>query len=364
MLFWLLACAEPKPEAVPEEKAHLDVVLVVIETWRVDRLALGGHHRDTMPFVESLAARGTVWTHAVAPAPWTLPSVASISTGKWPHETGVVRTEHALAADHETLAEAMSARGYQTAFVGVNELLTHDRGLDQGFDTYEAFTGLSADGVRKEILDIPRDDRPLFLQLHLFEPHCPYWPPRSHRGLYPVADEPLVTDEMLAATVDCHIVPDERRLDAWFSHYDAELTALDGQLERILRDRGDARIVLVGDHGEAFWEHGTIGHGAELVDEVLRVPLIAVEPGQAPQRFDEPISTREVYRLVLQQALQTEVLSETSQTSPRQCLGEARSCATPVAEAPTVDLSPEAFKALEALGYTEVIGSTDPGETP
>jgi arylsulfatase A-like enzyme len=277
----------------------------------------------------------------------------------------VVRTDNVLDQQATTLAEAMSNKGYQTVFIGVNELFTHDRGLDRGYDVFEAHVGLSVDGVRKRVAQVPRDGRPRFLHLHLFEPHCPYWPPRSHRGLYPVEDEPRVTDAMLQGTVDCHIVPDERRLDGWFANYDAELNALDGQLERLLRDWTEARWILVGDHGEAFWEHGTIGHGTELVPEVLRVPLIVREPSGTHSVVEEPVSTREVYRLVLQEPLLTDVLSETSQTAERQCVvtvGEPSLCAVVPRSTPTLALDEERLRALEALGYTHLIPSPDLGE--
>ena len=366
-MFLLLACGpQGPPEPPPGPTARdVDVVLISVETWRADRLALGGHSRNTMPFVESIAAASTVYSHATSPAPWTLPSVASMMTGQWPHESGVVRTEDVLDARAETLAEAMSAKGYQTVFIGVNELFTHGRGLDRGYDVFEAHVGLSVDGVGKRVAEVAWDGRPRFLHLHLFEPHCPYWPPRSHRGLYPVADEPRVTDAMLAGTVDCHIVPDERRLGAWLANYDAELNALDGQLERLLRDWGHARWILVGDHGEAFWEHGVIGHGTELVPEVLRVPLIVREPSGAHAVVEEPVSTREVYRLVLQQPLLTDVLSETSQTAERQCLvtvGEPSLCAVEPRSTPTLTLDDERLRALEALGYTHLLPSPNLGE--
>ncbi len=353
----LLACvAVSEPEPVPPLP---DVVLVVVETWRADRVG-------RMPFVQSLAARGRTYEQAWSPAPWTLPSVTSMMTGAWPHETGVVRTEHGLDEEWTTLAESMSARGYQTAFLGVNELFTHERGLEQGYDSFVAGTGWSADRVRQELKGLERDGRPLFLHLHLFEPHCPYWAPRSHRFTLEVEGEERVDPELLAAAPDCHRLADgEDRLGAWFARYDEELIALDGQLERILRPYEGARLVLVGDHGESLWEEGLIGHGEHLVDPALRVPLLVVEPGEAPRTLSEPISGREVYRLVQGEAPEAVVLTETSQVQPRACrvlLGDPTLCSRPVAVAPLLSLAPDQLQALEALGYTQVVPSPLTGE--
>ena len=361
-MFLLLACSasqEPPP-------LH-DVVLVVVETWRADRLKSWGSPQNTMPFVESLVAAGTLYERAWSPAPWTLPSVASMMTGLWPHETGVVRTEHALSVEHTTLAEAMGARGYQTAFFGVNEVFTHDRGLDQGYERFEGHTGWSANRLLQELGTLERDGRPLFLHLHLFEPHCPYWAPRSHRFSLPVKGDERVSSEQLAATVDCHRLPDgEDRLGAWFSRYDEELLALDEQLERLLQPYDQASVILVGDHGESFWEHGKVGHGTQLVEEVLHVPLVVRPPGGGrAHRVTEPISGREVYRLVLGTEPGSDVLAETSQVDPRACSvlhGEPTLCAAEPVEAPLVHLEGEHLRALEALGYEQVVPSTPTGE--
>ncbi len=361
-MFLLLACSASR-----EPPAQHDVVLVVVETWRADRLKSWGSARDTMPFVESLVAEGTLYERAWSPAPWTLPSVASMMTGLWPHETGVVRTEHALSAEHSTLAEAMGARGYQTAFFGVNELFTHDRGLHQGYERFEGHTGWSADRLIKELGTLERDGRPLFLHVHLFEPHCPYWAPRSHRFSLPVEGEERVSPEQLASTVDCHRLPDdEDRVGAWFSRYDEELVALDEQLERLLRPYDQASVILVGDHGESFWEHGRVGHGRQLVEEALHVPLVLRPPGGGPaHRVMDPISGREVYRLVQGVETGSDVLAETSQVVPRACTvlsGEGALCLVEPASTPAVHLEGSQLRALEALGYQQVVPSTSTGE--
>ena len=113
-----------------------NVLLIVLDTVRADRLSLYGYPRATTPNLERLAARGIRFDEARATAPWTLASHASFFTGRWPHELGV-RWMAPLRGDFPTLAEYLGSRGYATAgFVANAGYCSYDTGLDRGFTHY------------------------------------------------------------------------------------------------------------------------------------------------------------------------------------------------------------------------------------
>lgn len=258
-----------------------DLVLVLVESLRADGL-------EQMPYLSGLHATYTGFGQAISPAPWTLPSVASHLTGLPVHLHGVTTPESVLAPETLTLAEALAERGYQTALFGVNSWYAADRGLDQGFEHYRTWDGLSGGQLVEEVRTWlgGADERPLFLVVHVFDPHCPYRPPRDAE-VREVGEGRVLTLAEWEAQGACFQVEDaagapELRVDAVKARYEAELRWTDSVLERLgtLLDqaRPGAGLAIVGDHGEAFWEHGTWGHGRTLYDEEIHVPAVWVPP--------------------------------------------------------------------------------------
>ena len=103
-----------------------NVLLIVLDTVRADRLSLYGYGRDTTPNLARLARRGVRFDRARSTAPWTLPSHASMFTGRWPHELAVER-HRPLDATYPTLAEFLRDRGYATVGVVANTVLLRQR---------------------------------------------------------------------------------------------------------------------------------------------------------------------------------------------------------------------------------------------
>lgn len=265
----LLACVAQEP-VVPAVAAGPDLTLISVETLRADHLSTWGYPRETMPYLSSVEGRR--YMQARSTAPWTLPSVTSMLTGLQAAEHGVVTHDDVLSKEVRTLAEDLSAAGYQTAFFGVNELFVDGRGLEQGFDLFIGVNGWSGDRLRRsvdEFLAARTDTRPLFLVVHLFEPHCPYNAPRDLRGHFVSEPGELVPDNKWATMSDCY--KRDRDIQKTVDAYDEELLAVDRVIARIERPGVTA---FVGDHGEAFWEHGDYGHGRQVFQESVHVPLI------------------------------------------------------------------------------------------
>jgi arylsulfatase A-like enzyme len=290
-------------------------VVVSVETFRADR-ALLGQPSSPMPRLSAFAASAQRFEAAWSPAPWTLPSMVSLMTGLRAAEHGVTRGELSLNPKVETLAESLQSAGFETMFFGVNSLFTASRGLDQGFSTYRAWPSLNGNDLQREVeraVDARDRSRPLLLWLHYFEPHCPYEAAQPFRG----RDTPTWGEDA-APTLDptqfdqlgrCFQLTDPGELPVlnvgrYLREYDAELRGLDvllGDLFVALERRGlqDAVVVVVGDHGESFWEHGDFGHGRTLFEEVLHVPLLVRWPGgRDAGAVTTPVSTAVVPALL------------------------------------------------------------------
>jgi arylsulfatase A-like enzyme/tetratricopeptide (TPR) repeat protein len=245
------------------------VVLISIDTLRSDRLPVYGYARGATPAIDRLAADGVLFERAYAHAPTTLPSHASIFTGRLPPSHGVRdNAGYRLDDGVATLAERLQAAGYATGAAVSSFVLRRATGIARGFERYDdgiefdsraGLGGLERAGdetlsLALAWLDDSRrlDGRPPFLFLHLFEPHAPYTPPPP--------------------------------FDAAADPYDGEISAADrvvGRLIDALEERGlydDALIVLLSDHGEGLGDHGEQEHGLLLYREALHVPLILKLP--------------------------------------------------------------------------------------
>ncbi len=316
------------------DDAAPNVLLIVLDTVRADSLSPYGYERDTTPNLARFAARGTLFEEARSTAPWTLPSHASLFTGRWPFEMSV-DVGRPLDGTFPTLAERLSERGYATGgFVANLENCNAWYGLSRGFQHYEdyyenavvspmevlrcsrlgRFAATSKLGwslikmvakpesyrYRKTAAMINRDalawlsdkgDRPFFLFLNYFDVHDPYIPPAGAERRFSTRSP----DESAS--------PDDQARDA----YDDCLAYLDDQVGRLLDEldrRGTLRntlVVITADHGEAFGEHGLSGHGVSLYSPETRIPLIVVHPSKAPagRRISHPVSLRDVPATVL-----------------------------------------------------------------
>lgn len=333
-------------ESLPRAAAGApNVLLIVLDTVRFDGVFPTPPASDPTPYLTRLASRGIRFDEARSTAPWTLPSHASMFTGRWPHElsTGVGRP---LDTTYPTLAEHLARQGYApAAFMGNTHNGNAWYGLDRGFSRYEdhyentMVTGLELSrssrlgsaflvskvgrcvvkaitkppkyNYRKSAAMINRSalawidahrDRPFFAVLNYYDAHDPYEPPAG-------APRPFST---LHASDSGRSVA-ERARDA----YDDCLAYLDSQLERLFADlegRGILKntvVIVTSDHGEAFGEHRLQGHGLSLYRQELHVPLVVVLPTGfgAGQRVAHPVSLRDLPATIAE-------LTRTAQASP------------------------------------------------
>jgi arylsulfatase A-like enzyme len=290
----LVACGRPF------DPAHEDVVLVVVDTLRADHLGAYGYGRGTSPRLDALAGRATVFESAWSAAPWTLPSVMSIMTSRYPSNHRVENDGMKLASDVPTLAETLNGAGYATGGFVAHVYVSNAFGFGRGFEVFEDF-GLSQPGYRLEAGMEPTADRvtdaalawlgkqgkkPVFLLVHYFDPHWPYDPPERYRALYPdgYAGPLDARYDSISKYLDPLVALPADYRQFLIDRYDGEIRFVDDQIGRLLDGlaaSGRAArtwVVVTADHGEEFKEHGSMGHGRRLYEEAVHVPLVIGRP--------------------------------------------------------------------------------------
>jgi arylsulfatase A-like enzyme len=337
------------PEGAP------NVLLIVLDTVRAQSLGLYGYKRPTTPRLERLAANGVVFQRAISTASWTLPSHATMFTGRYLHELSTTY-ERALDATYPTLAEAFRDSGYATAgFVANVSYCARHFGLARGFTHYEDFpisagqvvlsgtltrkladwyavrrltrfydywNRQPAELINEHFLDwlSRRAGRPFFAFLNYFDAHTPYLPPRPFETMFGPRRLHDYQRHVRQRQFDCDwldrhkLSPAERQSEN--DAYDGAIAYMDQQLGLLLAElekRGELNntlVVITADHGEHFGEHGLYFHGNSLYLPLLHVPLVVLFPGKLPAgvRVDRAISLRDLAATVVDVAgLHTEV---------------------------------------------------------
>jgi arylsulfatase A-like enzyme/Flp pilus assembly protein TadD len=248
--------------------AARNFVLVTIDTLRADHVGAYGYAAKTTPSLDRIARSGVRFDRAYAPAPITLTSHASMLTGRYPPGHGARDNGMRVTAGIPTMATVLREQGFQTAAFIAAFPLDRRFGLSPGFDLYSDRMPRGPGGKLlnerpgREVVDealawLERrsPNAPFFVWVHLFEPHAPYGEPANAAGRTAI------------------------------ERYDEEIRTADAQVGRLLDGLGhalaDTLVVAVGDHGEAFGEHGEITHSLFVYDTTLRVPWVMMGPGVA-----------------------------------------------------------------------------------
>jgi arylsulfatase A-like enzyme len=318
-----------------------DVVVVVLDTVRAKNLSTYGYARPTAPELDALAREGALFLDATSPSTWSLPSHASLFTGRYPSSHGAHGEHVYLDARYPTLAEALQHAGYDTNCFTANPWISDGLGLTRGFDAQDGEWKTGAGAGRSftfvfRLLDRlgliesdkggsavaenfaawtrvrPKDGRPYFAFLNFIEAHFPYHQ-LPHDALRRFTDRPY--SELRAISVDLMAmqfggkgVPLEVARGPAVDMYDGGIvhaSRLLGRVLEALRERGtldDTIVVVLADHGEMLGEHGPyFGHGPALYQEAVGVPLVVRYPARIPAgaRVATPVSTLSVAATVV-----------------------------------------------------------------
>lgn len=345
------ACSGPAPEAKPSPPPEApkaspptslippdpNVVFVVLDMLRADRVTSCGYGRPTTPNLDGFAREpGTAATcRAYAPGTWTLPSHASYVTGEEVPVHGADFVMHAegkrsvalwgeaarpLAGEFRTLAEDFRARGYATVLVSGNPIVSRrsGTGLARGFEIVrdtDRFGPLYGDALVAALAgalgEAKESGRPIFLFVNVADAHHPWEPIPDGLGWLPpregLDNRPRVPDNPYPRFMRGELRGAERRrfLGHAADSYDYAVFRADrtfGGVVSLLRGMGlldaPSRIVVTSDHGELLGEHDLLGHGLLVHEEIARVPLV-FRASAGPVRLDasKPVSALAAYDL-------------------------------------------------------------------
>jgi arylsulfatase A-like enzyme len=312
----------------------LNVVVLVADSLRADRLSCYGCPRPTSPGLDALAAAGACFLRFFTPATPTEPACTSLLTGQFPLTHGVVAPSRRsrLSRRAPWLPAILAAHGYATAIL---DDLAWSQHWGRGFGTRlyrrtsddEYLDGFAMNTMVRPWLTVQRG-RPFFLYLRYGDTHTPYWPPARYRTLFYDGD-PTTTnrgslDAFYARPLKPYLVsrwlgPAARAwpgaaggriedLEWCRAQYDAEVRALDDAIAELL-DHLDALgvlentlVVVLGDHGESLGEHGIFFEHHGLYDVTTRPPLILCAPGRvaAGRRVESIVMTPDLAPTVLE----------------------------------------------------------------
>ncbi len=321
----------PQRHAVASDAPN--VVFVLVDALRSDRLSCYGYSRPTSPFIDQLASRGTLFANGYSHGNRTVIAMPSLFTSLYPSYTRSVTTANwnvPLPDSQTTMAEMFQHAGYSTLGMMSNPYLKRPFGLTQGFDRVEEFNNgrfhLSlyrvmialgqitkpryADGLTanaREVTDAAvawlsrtPSRSPFFCYVHYMDVHHPYLPPLVYDEMFNTQDWVASADPMALYAKTIELVHSRRRyplsdteLTRLSDLYDACIRYVDSEIARLVataekRNGRRTIVVVTSDHGDEFQEHGFLYHNNVVVEELIRVPLVVWQPGDnTPRRVDD-----------------------------------------------------------------------------
>jgi len=323
------------------------IILIVWDTVRRDHVSLYGYGRKTSPYLDSVALSRQVYSRAVAPSSWTLPSHASFFTGLYPREHGAHQYAEGISPPvhdrFQTITEILRERGYQCGGISANFLAAGKSvNLDQGFHYFRDepnpwfVTGGRFDLTKRifykiqsylphswyspfylpnrpgwrvtelalEWLDTLDRSRPFFLFLNYMDAHSPYFPPAALKEQFPGFQPGAASLSPLKGFAEPGMP-----VDHFVSQYDAEILVLDRELKRFegeLKRRDlfdDVLVIVTADHGELFGEHDLLTHASRLYSPAVEVPLVIRFPkGSVVGTQEDIFEIRRLFHLMASQA--------------------------------------------------------------
>ncbi len=328
-----------------------NIIVVISDACRADAIGIYGGDNNT-PNIDRLGREGVIFRNAFSQSPWTLPSMLSAISSRYPSVLQRGRL-YRVPDSVETLAEHLKSHGYFTKLLMGNYSLGRSSGFVQGFDQFEVynqyhllhrllplpifhrmhylyrraldlpmFPDLTETITREAVKLIESHDpsRPFFLWLHYMDPHDPYDPPQRflERGFdtklakpfSPVNPWHIDGDRSDPQAEEIRtgyfkLSPEDKEYIRYL--YRAEVRYLDEKIKELIEKIRDAKldntiVIFTSDHGEEFWEHGSWGHGQSLYNELLHVPLILWGADMPARRIETPVELIDLAPTILELA--------------------------------------------------------------
>lgn len=276
-----------------------NVLMIVVDTLRADRIGAYGYPPGVTPFLDQLAARGVVFLNAYSTSSWTIPSVTSLFTSRYPSQHRVIAFGTIMGDQEVTFAERLASVGYVSGGFSANFTLKPHFGYARGFQQWVDEKTVQGSELRSDSLrwldsvSQPPSSKPILLYLQFMEPHSPYDSDEPFRSRFARDDKGNPIDlkseynrlgrfDPIAGGGPCYTTDD---FHLYVRAYDAAVATLDDEIRQLfdaLRQRrflDHAIVILTADHGEEFGEHGRALHGHTLYNESVHIPLIVTGPG-------------------------------------------------------------------------------------
>lgn len=420
LLAWALVPSTQTLRKVPRQASEQrppNLVTIMIDTLRADRLSCYGYNRPTSPVIDALATEGIRFDRAWAQSPWTRPSVATLFTSLYPSTHGTWGQADKLTSSAQLIAESFKEAGYHTAAFSANVQVSPTFGFSRGFDwfwndknpkvlqaskigrlwkktrqllistflphlmqragNHGILRGTDARTVNTTVLDwanqLPQNT-PTFLYVHYLDPHQPYNPPEDLINTRPI--DPVATNARLQIPWDFspfhpdspeskYPEPESDLLEDLNDLYDAEIRFVDREIGQLLSSLKEKEILtdsdyllILSDHGEEFYDHFQWRHGNSLFEEMIRVPLILIGPGIPAQVFSDPVQLADLFpTLASLMGIRAPEKSNGIDLTPMLQAGQAPQSRIVYSERPKEG----AFLRAISQGATKVIGLGDLG---
>ena len=347
------ACGEATPE-IGKITSRPDIVLVTVDTLRADHLGCYGYFRETSPTLDALSEESVLFERCISPMATTLPSHLSLFTGLWPHQHGYVANTGAVVnpftptVGRQPISSVLSRAGYTTAAFVSGPTVSRPTGIHAGFDhfdehaaksarTFEERSRPAAKTVQRAVSWLREEaptDEPVFLWIHLWDPHEPNIPDAAHevfkadaqldallaerrvdvealQGLDAIQLRRLLDAEFAKrAPVDSdadRLEVNEALIRSLYDRYDADVLATDSAVAELLgalRETGrweETLFCFTADHGQSLGQHTWLEHGT-ITHENVHVPLLMRFPGDAvtqPRAISRTVSLVDVFPTIL-----------------------------------------------------------------
>lgn len=287
-----------------------DIILITVDSLRSDAVGFLNGNAPSTPGIDAFAEDATLATDAFAPSTHTRASVPAILSSQFSHNFFMQFLED---TQFETIAQRLSAAGYETAAFHSNPLLSRHFGYDRGFDTFydslhfvedrnlpEIATRIYSKAVRlvrrhpyepaekltqrasEWLSDV---DSPFFLWVHYMDPHGPYTLDRERGYLDKFSSERLWHKAVSSPTTVTK-EEQERLRNAYRGEVEYTDYHVNALLDTVRERSNPTQVLLTGDHGEEFGEHGGYSHSPKLYDTVVRVPFVLDLPDREDARGD------------------------------------------------------------------------------
>lgn len=303
-----------------------NIILIMINSLRADHVGAYGYGRQTTPNFDKFAHENVFFSSAFATSSWQMPSHGSILTSLYPTEHKGTHINNKLTDSCKTLPEILSQKGYYSVGFCCNPRLSSEMGFARGFDLYDDYSvemllaNISMSADEKNNINHQRTNdlinqaairwlennkaKPFFLYLHYYDNHWDYLPPEPYYSMFDPGYKGMVDGRFISKEPLYSNPPSQDDIDHIVALYDGEIRQTDEDLGFFLQHLRESDlmensvVVIVGEHGEQFYEHGNTSHHG-LYDEMIHIPMAMHLPGLGSVKYDKLASQVDVLPTLL-----------------------------------------------------------------